>query len=73
MAPSSPASLPSIARASLHWRVFEISEWVSFFQFHHLLADLTAAENVSLPRLITRVRRREATRRATEMLCRVWT
>ena len=38
------------------------------FQFHHLLADLTAAENVSLPLLITRVRRREATRRATEML-----
>ena len=38
------------------------------FQFHHLLPDLTAAENVSLPLLITRTRRRQAMRRATQML-----
>lgn len=34
------------------------------FQFHHLLPDLTAAENVSLPLLINRVPRREAMQRA---------
>jgi lipoprotein-releasing system ATP-binding protein len=38
------------------------------FQFHHLLPDLTAAENVSLPLMITRTRRREATLRAERML-----
>jgi lipoprotein-releasing system ATP-binding protein len=38
------------------------------FQFHHLLPDLTAAENVSVPLLIRRVRRREALGRAREML-----
>jgi lipoprotein-releasing system ATP-binding protein len=34
------------------------------FQFHHLLPDLTAAENVSLPLMINRMNRREALRRA---------
>lgn len=38
------------------------------FQFHHLLPDLTAAENVSLPLRITRTRPREAMRRAEELL-----
>jgi lipoprotein-releasing system ATP-binding protein len=38
------------------------------FQFHHLLPDLTAAENVSLPLRITRLNRREATSRAMQML-----
>jgi lipoprotein-releasing system ATP-binding protein len=38
------------------------------FQFHHLLADLTAAENVSLPLMINRTSRREALRRAIEAL-----
>jgi lipoprotein-releasing system ATP-binding protein len=38
------------------------------FQFHHLLPDLTATENVSLPLRITRISRREAARRATQML-----
>jgi lipoprotein-releasing system ATP-binding protein len=41
------------------------------FQFHHLLPDLTAAENVSLPLLIARTHRREALRRATQMLAEV--
>ena len=45
------------------------NERVSFvFQFHHLLPDLTAAENVSLPLLIARISHRQAIRRATEML-----
>ncbi|MGH9927848.1 MAG: ABC transporter ATP-binding protein [Pyrinomonadaceae bacterium] len=38
------------------------------FQFHHLLPDLSAAENVSLPLRITRMSRREAMRRAEQML-----
>jgi lipoprotein-releasing system ATP-binding protein len=38
------------------------------FQFHHLLADLTAAENVSLPLRVNRVPSREAMRRARGML-----
>jgi lipoprotein-releasing system ATP-binding protein len=41
------------------------------FQFHHLLPDLTAAENVSLPLLIKRTRPREAMHRAIEMLAEV--
>jgi lipoprotein-releasing system ATP-binding protein len=40
------------------------------FQFHHLLPDLTAAENVSVPLLIKRVRPREALRRASQMLAK---
>jgi lipoprotein-releasing system ATP-binding protein len=38
------------------------------FQFHHLLPDLTALENVSMPLRIMRVGRREATHRAMEIL-----
>jgi len=38
------------------------------FQFHHLLPDLTAAENVSLPLMINRTSRREAIRRAIRAL-----
>ena len=38
------------------------------FQFHHLLPDLTAAENVSLPLMIARTPRSEATRRASQAL-----
>ena len=45
------------------------NEHVGFiFQFHHLLPDLTALENVSLPLRITRLNGREATRRAMQML-----
>jgi lipoprotein-releasing system ATP-binding protein len=38
------------------------------FQFHHLMLDLTAAENVSLPLMIRRIPRATAMSRATEML-----
>ncbi|MEJ7618874.1 MAG: ABC transporter ATP-binding protein [Pyrinomonadaceae bacterium] len=38
------------------------------FQFHHLLRDLTAAENVALPLLINRCARRASLREAEELL-----
>lgn len=41
------------------------------FQFHHLLPDLTAHENVALPCLINRIAHREAFARADEMLAAV--
>jgi lipoprotein-releasing system ATP-binding protein len=41
------------------------------FQFHHLLPDLTALENVSLPLLISRTPWSESTRRAAEALASV--
>ena len=41
------------------------------FQFHHLLADLSAEENVALPLLVARAGRREASTRARELLERV--
>lgn len=45
------------------------NEIVGFvFQFHHLLPDLTAAENVALPLRISRLGERESRVRALEML-----
>ena len=41
------------------------------FQFHHLLADLSALENVALPLLVARRSPREARRAASEMLAAV--
>jgi len=41
------------------------------FQFHHLLPEFTALENVMMPVLICRRPRQEATHRATEILGRV--
>jgi lipoprotein-releasing system ATP-binding protein len=38
------------------------------FQFHHLLADLTAAENVALPLMIARIPYNRARERANQML-----
>jgi lipoprotein-releasing system ATP-binding protein len=38
------------------------------FQFHHLLPDLTAAENVGLPLMIKRTSRQESLRRAIQAL-----
>ena len=41
------------------------------FQFHHLLPEFTALENVMMPGLIGRMKRSEAERRAEELLTRV--
>lgn len=41
------------------------------FQFHHLLKDFTALENVFLPAIMAGVKRKEAEARAKELLCRV--
>jgi lipoprotein-releasing system ATP-binding protein len=41
------------------------------FQFHHLLPEFTAAENVEMPMRIARQNGTEARRRATELLTRV--
>ena len=38
------------------------------YQFHHLLAEFTALENVALPQMIAGHGRREAERRATDLL-----
>ncbi len=52
-------------RALAHFR----NQQVGFvFQFHHLLPDLTAVENVSLPLLIRRMQSREAFRHAMKAL-----
>ena len=53
--------------------VSELVRWrggaVGFvFQFHHLLADLSAEENVALPLLVARVGRRAALVRSREFL-----
>ena len=64
--------------ASLRWNVPVQSALARFrnnqvgfvFQFHHLLPDLTAAENVSLPLLIRRIHPREAARHALQALAR---
>lgn len=51
-----------------HWR----NQNIGFvFQFHHLLPDLTASENVALPLLIRRLARSESMRRALDVLERV--
>lgn len=41
------------------------------YQFHHLLGEFTALENVLMPLLIGRVNRKEAHKRAEEILARV--
>jgi lipoprotein-releasing system ATP-binding protein len=42
---------------------------VSFvFQFHYLLPDLTAAENVAMPLMVARVKRAEALKQASDAL-----
>jgi lipoprotein-releasing system ATP-binding protein len=41
------------------------------YQFHHLLMEFTAAENVAMPLLIRRMPRKRAVQQATEVLNRV--
>ena len=41
------------------------------YQFHHLLPEFSAQENVAMPLLIRRVSREDAMRQATEILTRV--
>lgn len=41
------------------------------FQFHHLLEEFSAVENVMMPMLIAGIKRRDAERRAKELLERV--
>ncbi len=41
------------------------------YQFHHLLADFTAVENIAMPLMIAGVRRTKALQRATELLSKV--
>lgn len=38
------------------------------FQFHHLLPEFTALENVSIPAFIARINKKEAMKRAAELL-----
>jgi len=58
---ASPAEL-------VRWRGAQVG---FVFQFHHLLTDLSAEENVALPLLVARVRRREALTRARGLLEKV--
>jgi lipoprotein-releasing system ATP-binding protein len=51
--------------------LFRNQEIGFIFQFHHLLPDFTAFENVMLPALIGGIARDEARRRATQLLERV--
>ncbi|MDQ3472349.1 MAG: ABC transporter ATP-binding protein [Acidobacteriota bacterium] len=55
------ASVPALAR-------FRRTHIGLVFQFHHLLSDLNAAENVALPLLIARTGRREALAQAVQSL-----
>ncbi len=48
------------------------NKYIGFaFQFHHLLPEFTALENVMMPGLIGRMKRSDAARRASELLERV--
>jgi lipoprotein-releasing system ATP-binding protein len=62
----------NIARARSQQLACFRNEQVGFvFQFHHLLSDLTAAENVAVPLLISRASMKEAGERARAALERV--
>ncbi|SFG81107.1 lipoprotein-releasing system ATP-binding protein [Duganella sp. CF458] len=60
------ASMSEAARGDLRNR-----ELGFVYQFHHLLPEFSALDNVAMPLLIRRTRRAEAERQAREMLARV--
>jgi len=56
-------ALPDLARTALR------RDAIGFvYQFHHLLAEFTAQENIVIPQMIAAVRRRDAERRALDLL-----
>ncbi|MGE0339626.1 MAG: ABC transporter ATP-binding protein [Xanthobacteraceae bacterium] len=57
------AKLPDAARTAI--RRNEIG---FVYQFHHLLPEFTASENVTLPQMIAGLERKEAAKRANELL-----
>ena len=60
------ASLSEAARGELRNRALGF-----IYQFHHLLPEFTALENVAMPLVIRRVDERKAHQQASEMLARV--
>lgn len=57
------AKLPDAARTAIR------RDDIGFvYQFHHLLPEFTATENVALPQMIAGLNRGEATKRANELL-----
>lgn len=57
------AKLPDAARTAIR------RDEIGFvYQFHHLLPEFTASENVTLPQMIAGLHRKEATKRANELL-----